>query len=225
MAFGLDDSKTTPVLLILLAGMVGYIGYTGAVIQLVGMSGLGAQREKVTAVADSIARFEASNDSAKRVLAQGSIEELRERTEQIRADLDLLRRLVPERSEVPNLLDDISTRAKIRGVSLAQMNPLPTESGPPPFDTQRYSLAVLGNFDEVGAFLADIASLPRIIVPVDLALAAANQSAAKALGDTTGALLEAKFQIRTYVKASGAAEASAAGATTGGNHADAKTQR
>jgi hypothetical protein len=47
-----------------------------------------------------------------------------------------------------------------------------------------------------------VASLQRIIVPYDLSVAAANQNAAKALGDTTGALLEAKFQVRTFVKSS-----------------------
>jgi hypothetical protein len=39
-------------------------------------------------------------------------------------------------------------------------------------------------------------------VPYDLKLDPANTTAAKALGDTTGALLEAKFQVRTYVKSS-----------------------
>jgi hypothetical protein len=35
---------------------------------------------------------------------------------------------------------------------------------------------------------------------VDVSLLAAPAPASKALGDSTGALLEAKFQIRTYVK-------------------------
>ena len=40
-------------------------------------------------------------------------------------------------------------------------------------------------------------------MPYDLHLDQANTAAAKALGDTTGSLLEAKFQVRTYVKSSG----------------------
>ena len=59
---------------------------------------------------------------------------------------------------------------------------------------------MLGHYDQIGAFLADVASLQRIIVPVDVSLLAAPAPASKALGDSTGALLEAKFQIRTYVK-------------------------
>jgi type IV pilus assembly protein PilO len=107
---------------------------------------------------------------------------------------------VPERNEVPNLLDDISTRGRIRGVTLSQVVPLPVESGPAPFDTYRYTISVIGHYDQIGEFLADVASLQRIIVPQDVSLIAANQTAAKALGDTSGALLEAKMQIRTYVK-------------------------
>ena len=45
-----------------------------------------------------------------------------------------------------------------------------------------------------------MASLRRIIVPVDLTLAATDAARAKALGDSSGALLEARFLIRTYVK-------------------------
>ncbi|HSJ75272.1 MAG TPA: type 4a pilus biogenesis protein PilO, partial [Gemmatimonadales bacterium] len=114
--------------------------------------------------------------------------------------LVMLRRLVPERNEVPNLLDDISTRGKIRGVTLSQVVPQPVEPGPSPFDTYKYNMSVIGRYDQIGQFLADVASLQRIIVPYDVTVAAANSSAAKVLGDSTDALLEAKFQVRTYVK-------------------------
>jgi type IV pilus assembly protein PilO len=107
---------------------------------------------------------------------------------------------VPERNEVPNLLDDISTRSKIRGVTLSQVVPQPVESGPAPFDTYSYNMSVIGKYDQIGQFMADVASLQRIIVPYNVSVAAANATAAKALGDSTGALLEARFQIRTYVK-------------------------
>ena len=43
-------------------------------------------------------------------------------------------------------------------------------------------------------------------MPVDLTIAPANAASAKALGDSSGAMLEARFQIRTYVKSASAAE-------------------
>ena len=115
----LATQKSTPVLVLLLAGITGYIAYTGAVIETAGMSGLAAREERVVAVRDTIARLQAGTDSAKRELARGSVEDLRRRLETYRGSLSLLRRLVPERNEVPNLLDDISSRSRIRGVTLA----------------------------------------------------------------------------------------------------------
>ena len=196
------SQKATPVLVMLLAGLTGYVAYTGAVIDAIGLKGLDARQERVVAVRDTIARLEAATDSAKQELARGTVEDLRKRLETYRGSLALLRRLVPERNEVPNLLDDISSRGKIRGVTLSQVVPLPVEAGPAPFDTYKYNMSVIGRYDQIGQFLADVASLQRIIVPYDLTLDQANSNAAKALGDTTGALLEAKFQVRTFVKSS-----------------------
>jgi type IV pilus assembly protein PilO len=190
------------VLVILLAGLVGYVGYTGAVIETVGMSGLSARQDRVAAVRDTIAQLEAATDSAKRELSRGTVQDLRKRLDTYRGSLSLLRRLVPERNEVPNLLDDISSRGRIRGVTLSQVVPQPVEAGPVPFETYKYNMSVIGRYDQIGQFLADVASLQRVIVPYDLTLAPAGMTAAKALGDTSGSLLEAKFQVRTYVKSS-----------------------
>jgi type IV pilus assembly protein PilO len=204
-----SSQQSTPILVALLAGIVGYIGYTGSVIDKVGVSGLSARKEQVAAVQDTIARLDAATDSAKKELARGTVEDLRKRLDTYRGSLALLRRLVPERNEVPNLLDDISTRGKIRGVTLSQVVPMPVEPGPVPFDTYKYNMSVIGHYDEIGQFLADVASLQRIIVPYDLSVAPAQSTAAKALNDTSGALLEAKFQVRTFVKSpSGEGEAS-----------------
>jgi type IV pilus assembly protein PilO len=196
----ISNEKATPLLALGLAALVGYIAYTGAVIQMVGISGLATRKAHVTAIRDTIVTLEAATDSAKKELARGTVADVRKRLESYRGSLSLLRRLVPERNEVPNLLDDISTRSKIRGVTLSQVVPQPVEQGPAPFDTYKYNMSVIGRYDQIGQFMADVASLQRIIVPYDLTIAVANSQAAKVLGDTTGALLEAKFQIRTYVK-------------------------
>jgi type IV pilus assembly protein PilO len=196
----ISNEKATPLLALGLAALVGYVAYTGAVIQMVGIKGLATRKAHVAAVRDTIVTLEAATDSAKKELARGTVADVRKRLESYRGSLSLLRRLVPERNEVPNLLDDISTRSKIRGVTLSQVVPQPVEAGPAPFDTYKYNMSVIGRYDQIGQFMADVASLQRIIVPYDLSIAVANSQAAKVLGDTTGALLEAKFQIRTYVK-------------------------
>ncbi|MCU0620598.1 MAG: type 4a pilus biogenesis protein PilO [Gemmatimonadales bacterium] len=197
-----SDKRTTPLLLILLAGILGYAMWSGSLIDMLGLKGVQQQKERMALIADSVAALDAATDSAKAELAKGTVEDLRRRLEGYRASLALMRRLVPERNEVPNLLDDISTRAKIRGVSLAEVSPLPEQPGPAPFTTHMYGLRVVGHYDQIGEFMADIASLQRIIVPVNVTVAPAPQPVAKAMNDSSGALLEARFQVRTYVKSS-----------------------
>lgn len=207
-----SDPKSTPILLIVLGLAVGYIGYSGTAIDTLGIKGVEQRKAEIQMKQDSLTKLQSQIDSAKRELARGSIDDVRRRLESDRASLGLLRRLVPESNEVPNLLDDITQRAKIRGVSLSQMVPMPLQPGPSPFSTYKYQMAVVGHYDQIGQFLADMASLQRIIVPDNLTIAPANQQAQRVARDTTGALLEAKFQIRTYVK-SGSAEAEGSSGT------------
>jgi type IV pilus assembly protein PilO len=199
----LDNPKMTPVYGVFLVGLVGYLLYSGDKVLGVGVEGVPAKKERITAMRDSITMLEAQTDSVKRDLAQGTIEDLKQRIESYRGMLVTLRQLVPDRNEVPNLLDDISTRAKVRGVNLAEVVPQPVEAGPIPFDTYTYKMSVIGRYDQIGQFLADIASLRRIIVPYDVSLVAAQPMSARALGDSTSAMLEAKFNIRTFVKSQG----------------------
>src|SRR5881296_3473155 len=164
--------------------------------------------QQITAVQTETDSLQAIIDKAKQDLTSGTVEDLRRKVEAYRALLGVMRRLVPEKNEVPALIDDISTKAKVRGVTIGRIEPQPVEPGPP-FDTYRYRLEIIGHYDQLGEFLSDIASLPRIIVPQDVILKAAAQQAQKLLGDTLGALLEAQFAIRTFVKAAAPAAAPA----------------
>src|SRR5947199_1910898 len=185
-----DQRSQIMALLILVAGAGGYFFWTKV---------HKPQTAKIAAdhaEADSLERIVAA---AKADLASGSIEDLRRRVEQYNGSLELMRRLVPERNEVPTLIDDISTKAKVRGITLGKIQPLSPEPGSP-FDTYRYRLEIYGHYDQIGEYLADVASLPRIVVPQDVTLATATPAVQKLLGDTAGALLLAEFSIRTFVK-------------------------
>ncbi len=196
----LPQERQVPLLLLLIAGVIGYLGYTGTVLDTLGLRGVQQTKDSIVARQKTIDSLTALTDSAKKLLASGSVEDLRRRLDGYRTSLELMRRLVPDRNEVANLMDEISTRAKIRGVQVAQFQPLPVEPGPAPFETYKYQYSVIGRYDQLGEFLSDVASLQRIIVPVDLTLGTADLARAKALGDSSGALLEARFQIRTFVK-------------------------
>lgn len=192
MALGLptDQRGQIMALLILVALAGGYFFWTKVHTP---------QSERITAANNEADSLTAIVEAAKKDLASGSIEDLRRRVEEYRGSLELMRRLVPEKNEVPTLIDDISTKAKVRGVTLGKIQPLSPEPGSP-FDTYRYRLEVYGHYDQIGEYLADIASLPRIVVPQDVRLGRASPQAQRLLADTSGALLLADFTIRTFVK-------------------------
>ncbi|MBI2536578.1 MAG: type 4a pilus biogenesis protein PilO [Gemmatimonadetes bacterium] len=143
--------------------------------------------------------LQARVDSARRDLASGTVEALRRRVRDFEASLGVMRTLVPTGAEVPSLIDDVSARAKRRGVEIAEITPMSPDPGRP-FETHRYRFSVIGHYDEIGEFLADVASLRRIMVPLEVAVTRASQTAANTYRDTTGALAQATFQLRTFVK-------------------------
>ncbi|MDZ4673776.1 MAG: type 4a pilus biogenesis protein PilO [Gemmatimonadota bacterium] len=205
------NPKMIPIYAIIVSLALGYMAWSGDGLNLVGIEGIQSRRANVQSMQDSIVALRAQTDSVKSLVASGRVEELRARVESYSGSLALLRQFVPESNEVPDLIDAITTRGKIRGVSFAALTPLPVVEGPIPYETHSYQIAVIGRYDQVGEFLSDIASLRRIIVPENLILASAPAGAGAVLGDTSRAVLEARFMIRTYVKA-----ASSAG-VTGGN--------
>src|SRR2546422_7774685 len=192
MALGLptDQRGQIMALLILTALAGGYFFWTKK--HKPDMASLTAANQE----SDSLERIVAA---AKADLASGSIEDLRRRVEEYQGSLELMRRLVPERNEVPTLIDDFSTKAKVRGITIGKIQPLTPEPGSP-FDTYRYRLEIFGHYDQIGEYLADIASLPRIVVPQDVTLSSATPAVQKLLADTAGSLLLAEFSIRTFVK-------------------------
>ena len=196
----LDTPRSKAIAGILVTGLLGYMIYTGEGLTTFGFTGLKAKQDRAAALADSLTALRAETDSVKRDLAKGTVEELKQKTDAYRTTLDGLRQLVPVGTEVPGLIDAITARAKIRGVYLSSLAPQPVEPGPAPFDTHRYRVTVVGRYDEVGEFLTDIANLRRIIVPLDVQLVGANAATAAALGDTSKAMLEARFMMKTYVK-------------------------
>jgi Tfp pilus assembly protein PilO len=209
------DRRGQVLLLLTIAALTtGYILWQG--FSPLGIAGLTATRATRDTMQTTIDTIEARVRRAKADVQHGTVQVLEERLALYRANLALMRQLVPSSSEMPNLLDDITSRAKIRGATVAAFNPQPVESGSP-FDTQKIRFTVVGLFDQIGEFLGDISSLPRIVVPYDVKLERATGPASDST--RSRALLAVSFQIRTFVKTaaqgSGAAEAppaSAAGA-------------
>ena len=149
-------------------------------------------------------------EAAKKDLASGTVEALRRRVREYEANVRLMRQFVPTGAEVPTLIDEVSARAKRRGIEIAEITPIAPEPGQP-FQTYRYRLGVVGHYDDVADFLSDVASLRRIMVPYDVAIELAPEAAARTYNDTTGSLLQTTFQLRTFVKQPQPADTTAGG--------------
>src|SRR5574341_2317565 len=123
MAFGLPtDQKGQVMALIVVAALAGGYFFWDKV--------QAPRRARVAATEKEIDSLTAVVDKAKKDLAAGSVESMRRQVEVYRATLGLMRRLVPEQNEVTTLLDDISNRAKLRGIMMGKFQPLTVEPGP-----------------------------------------------------------------------------------------------
>jgi Tfp pilus assembly protein PilO len=190
-----DRRGQTLMFLTMLALAVLYFVWGGTpLVGIPGVTQLNQRRDSLQRLIDSL---DVQVRSAQRDVRRGTVAQLERQLAEYRATLDLMRQLVPASA---NLLDDVSSRAKVRGANVTNFVPQPLEAGTP-FDTKRVRVTVTGDYDQIGEFLSDIASLPRVIVPYELSLGRVTGPAA----DTARRerqLLTASFQIRTYVKTS-----------------------
>ena len=209
-----DRRGQTLLLLTVVAVVAIYVLWQG--FSALGIDGVKQYKLRRDSIQVQVDTLEAQVRRAKADVQRGTVGVLETRLAQFRATLDQLRQLVPTSTAVPNLLDDISSRAKMRGATVADFTPQGLESGSP-FDTQRARFTVTGDFDQVGEFLADIASLPRVVVPYDLRIERQSGPGVDTTQHRT--ILRVGFQIRTFVKSAapeGAAPAAPASAPRAG---------
>jgi type IV pilus assembly protein PilO len=154
-----------------------------------------------------VEKLETMNRKAKSDLARGSVTKLKDEAARLRGELDLMRQLVPTGHEVPALLDQVSTAARRAGLELGDVAPEPVVTGTD-FDVQRYTMSVIGDYHSIGAFLTNVGSLTRIMTTQNVTLAPSAKRIERRLPPNT-AMLEARFQVQTYV-----AHASVPAATT-----------
>jgi type IV pilus assembly protein PilO len=167
----------------------------------------------LTATAAHVDSLEQANAAAKRAVSRGSVAALKAQATKYENDLALMRRLVPSANEVPTLLEEVSTAAREAGLDLTEVSPEGVVPGDQ-FDTYRYKLGVNGGYHAIAQFLTNIGSLERIVAPINLSLAPSTRAPDKSKSQS-GALLDAKFEIQTYVVHTGPAPIKQAGTTAG----------
>jgi len=138
--------------------------------------------------------LETVNRRASVLAAQGG-GDLQERLALYEAHVAQLEELIPGREEVAALVDDIGTRARLRNVDLREMQPQPREPGEH-YDRTSFNMAVVGEYHDVARFLTEIASLSRIVTPVQVEVTLFNQP--QQYRDLEFPVM-ASFRIETYV--------------------------
>ena len=147
---------------------------------------------RLATVDSATMKLDQANQRAKVQLASGTVAELREQAAAYRENLELMRKLVPAGNEVPSLVDQISNSARRVGLDLGQIEPLGPEIGTD-FDAYKYKLRVAGSYHALAEFLANVGSLTRVVVPVNLMLTAAQPGGGPNRTATT------TFELHTYV--------------------------
>ena len=148
--------------------------------------------DKLVAHVDSL---DAENQKAKAQLAKGTVEQIRAEAAGYRENLTLMRTLVPAGNEVPALVEQVSTAARRAQLELAGLEPEPVIEGDM-FDTYRYKIKLNGAYHDVAQVLTNIASLNRIVAPMNLNLQLAPGTPKAVPGKQ---MLATAFEIQTYV--------------------------
>jgi type IV pilus assembly protein PilO len=152
------------------------------------------KREEVVNMQERLETLEGQNRRAQVLAARGG-GDLEERMALYERQVAKLEELIPAAEEVPVLLDDMSVRARQDGVELTRLLPEPAEASAY-YNKTSYEVAVSGDYHAVGHFLTDVASLSRIVNPVELELAPHPQPQ---LFPEIEAPILATFRIETYV--------------------------
>jgi Tfp pilus assembly protein PilO len=139
----------------------------------------------------------ASNQRAKAQLARGSVKSIKDEADSLRANLVVLRSLVPAENEVNALVDQVSDAARRARLELSGIDPEPRIEGEM-FDAYRTKVRLNGaTYHDIGHVLTNIASLNRVISPINLSLQLGNPPGGKAVPGKQ--YLNATFELQTYV--------------------------
>jgi type IV pilus assembly protein PilO len=161
------------------------------------------KQQVLAALEERVDNLTQINEKIEREVKRGNLAKLKAESARYRRDLMVLRQLVPTKNEVPGLLEQVSTAARRVGLDLSDVQPEAVVSGTH-FDVHRYRMGVNGDYHAIARFLTNVGSLTRIVAPINLQLTPSSKNLPRILPKESR-LLEARFQIQTYVARTGGA--------------------
>ncbi len=149
--------------------------------------------EAVEAEEARVENMQAQNRTAQ-ALAIRLGEDTEERMAVYERHIAQLEQLIPRSAEVAALLDQISTVERDVGVTVDMMRPEAEEPGDF-YTKQTFQMRVFGEFHDLARFLTRIASLSRILTPIDVSVDPFNDPRAVDFD----APVVVNFRFQTYV--------------------------
>lgn len=146
-------------------------------------------------VRDRLESLEIQNRQAQVIIARGGVDELTRRMEQYTRHVDRLEELIPGQEEVASLLNDIQARARATDIDVQGLDPEPAQPAGP-YTRTSYQMTVVGEYHDVARFLTEVASLSRIVTPVQVELELFGQPQTRRDMEYP---VQATFRIETYV--------------------------
>jgi type IV pilus assembly protein PilO len=151
------------------------------------------RQAEVEALETRLVQLQDQNRRAQVLAARGATD-LEEGLAIYERHLQRMEELIPREAEVPVLLRTITSEAMRAGVDMGSLRPEPSREGPF-YTLDAYEMAVIGEYHDVGHFLTLVASLPRIMTPVDLEL----QPFTGAVAADMESPVVARFRLETYL--------------------------
>jgi type IV pilus assembly protein PilO len=155
------------------------------------------KNQELTQLATRLDTLDSLNKIAQTEVAKGSATKMKQEADAFARELSVLRRLVPTENEVPALLESVSTAARRAGLEISDVQPDGILNGDQ-YDTYKYKLGVTGPFHQVAEFLTNIASMSRIVAPINVTLVPSSR-VTEIKPKKNEQLLDVKFGIQTYV--------------------------
>jgi len=111
-----------------------------------------------------------------RVFQSATLDQHNNIMEKMEIDFDSLVAQLPQKTQVPGLLDDIDEKGRVSGLNIVSVK-LQAEIRGKFYITLPIEIIVIGNYHNLGAFVSGIAGMARIVTLHDFEIASGNSPA------------------------------------------------
>lgn len=126
-----------------------------------------------------------------------NLEPLKQQLAQMEQQLQQMLRQLPSKTEMPDLIVDISQTALATGISNELFQPGPEQ--PKEFYAEKpIALRMVGTYHQFGAFVSGVASLPRVVIMTMHDISLKPRAAGKDAKITANSALELAGTVKTY---------------------------